>query len=162
MSSPIKRLMVYIDGTLQSITAAHYAVTLARALDAEMYAIYVINTRALNDLLKSHIFIREEEEEYERDLEEDANRYLRHVTKLAEQKGVAVETIKTSGTVSVEIKKSIREYDIDLLILGELSPIRSRREAMLDESERAMRIAPCSVLIVKDEEKVMDIYDNLI
>ena len=51
---------------------------------------------------------------------------------------------------------------MDLLVIGELARVRSRREGFYDESERAMRTVPCSVLIVKDEDHVADMYDELV
>ena len=42
MSTPIKKIMVYIDGTEQSITAAQYAICLASFTGAEIIAHYVI------------------------------------------------------------------------------------------------------------------------
>ena len=68
MKSPLQKIMVHIDGTEQSITAAQYAICLAKALNAELTAVYVINTRALNDLVKSHIFLETEQDEYQRDI----------------------------------------------------------------------------------------------
>ena len=53
------------------------------------------------------------------------------------------------------------EEEIDLLVIGELSRIRSRRDEFYDESERAMRTAGCSVLIVKDEDRVWEMYESL-
>ena len=161
MDKPISRILVYVDGTEGSITAAQYAVCLARAYQAELAALYVVNTRALGELLKARIFIQAEEEEYKRDLEEDANRYLNHVRSLARKKGMAVETLSVSGNVQQEIKNCVRDREIDLLVIGELSHVRSRRDEFYDEAERAMRSVGCSVLIVKDEERVWQLYDNL-
>ena len=154
MEGPVKKMMVYIDGTEQSITAAQYAICLSRAIGAELIALYVVNTRALSDLVKTHIFLEAEQKEYQRDLEADAERYLNHTRELARQKGLAIETISTSGTVQVVIKNKIREHGIDLLVIGELSHVRSRRDEFYNEAERAMRNVPCSVLIVKDEDRV--------
>lgn len=161
MDRPIKRILVFVDGTEGSITAAQYAVCLARAYQAELTALYVVNTRALGELLKARIFIQAEEEEYKRDLEQDANRYLNHVRSLARKKGLAVETVSASGNVQQEIKDCVREREIDLLVIGELSRVRSRRDEFYDEAERAMRSVPCSVLVVKDEERVWQLYDSL-
>jgi nucleotide-binding universal stress UspA family protein len=63
--------------------------------------------------------------------------------------------------VHKEIVNAIKEDDIDLLVIGELSRIRSRRDEFYDEAERAMRAAPCSVLIVKDEDKVWEMFESL-
>ena len=126
MEGPVKKMMVYIDGTEQSITAAQYAICLSRAIGAELIALYVVNTR-----------------------------------ELARQKGLAIETISTSGTVQVVIKNKIREHGIDLLVIGELSHVRSRRDEFYNEAERAMRNVPCSVLIVKDEDRVWELFESL-
>ena len=161
MNGPIKKILVYVDGTEGSITAAQYAVVLGRATGAQLSALYVVNTRALDDLLKARIFIKAEEEEYKRDLEADANRYLNHVQSLARKKGVTMEAVSASGAVNQEIKRYVRENEIDLLVIGELSRVRSRRDEFYNEAERAMRSVSCSVLIVKDEDRVWELYDTL-
>jgi len=160
MSQLIERIMVYLDGSEESLTAAEYAILLARRVDARLYACYVINTRALQDLVRSRIFLQAEEQEYSRDLESDADRYLNHVERSAEEKGVTVTTVKRSGNVHQELLKAVGEEDVDLLVLGELAHVRSRRDEFYDESERAMRSARCSVLIVKDTERVDDLFER--
>jgi nucleotide-binding universal stress UspA family protein len=162
MDGPIKKILVYIDGTEQSITAAQYAICLSKVTGAELIALYVVNVRALNDLVKTKIFIESEQAEYQRDLHADAERYLNHVKNLARSKGVVIETESKSGTPYMEVKNVISEKKIDLLIIGELSRIRSRRDEFFNEAERAMRNAPCSVLIVKNEDKVWDMFEGLV
>jgi nucleotide-binding universal stress UspA family protein len=153
--------MVYIDGTEQSITAAQFAICLARFHNAELLAYYVINTKALDELLKASIFLKDEQMEYEHDLEEDAKRYLNYVQELARSKNMLITTKSKTGSVYQEIVNAVKEEAIDLLIIGELSRIRSRRDEFYDETERAMRSAPCSVLIVKDEERVYALFESL-
>jgi nucleotide-binding universal stress UspA family protein len=162
MDGPIKKILVYIDGTEQSITATQYAICLSKATGAELIALYVVNVRALNDLVKAKIFIESEQAEYQRDLHADAERYLNHVKNLARSKGVVIEIESKSGTPYMEVKNVISEKKIDLLIIGELSRIRSRRDEFFNEAERAMRNAPCSVLIVKNEDKVWDMFEGLV
>lgn len=161
MSSPIRKIMVYIDGTEESITAAQYAICLASFSGAELIAYYVINTRAMEDLLRARIFLKDEQMEYEHDMEADAERYLNYVNELAIKKDVSVIKKCGKGTVHKEIIDAIDDEEIDLLVIGELARIRSRRDEFYDESERAMRAVGCSVLIVKDEDKVWEIYQSL-
>ncbi len=156
-----KKILVYIDGTEQSILAAQYAICLASFYEAELTALYVINTRAMEDLLRASIFLKDEQVEYEHDMEADAERYLNYVNELALKKGITIEMKHSRGSVHKEIVNTIKDDDIDLLVVGELSRIRSRRDEFYDEAERAMRAAPCSVLIVKDEDKVWEMYEAL-
>ena len=161
MSNPIKKIMVYIDGTEQSITAAQYAVCLASFSGAELIALYVVNVRAMEDLLRARIFLKDEQVEYERDMEADAERYLNFVNELAIKKGVSVDKKLCKGSVHKEIVNTVNELEVDLLVIGELSRIRSRRDELYDETERAMRAVTCSVLIVKDEDRIWEIYESL-
>ena len=161
MGGPIEKILVYIDGTEQSITAAQYALCLTRVTGAQLIALYVIDTKALDDLLKARIFLKEEQMEYERDLEDDSKRYLNHVRDLAQQKGMRVETKSVMGSVYREIVREVKEEGIDLLIIGELSRIKSRRDEFYDQTERAMRAVRCSVLIVKNEDRVWELYESL-
>jgi nucleotide-binding universal stress UspA family protein len=161
VSTPIKRIMVYIDGTEQSITAAQYAICLASFTGAEIIAHYVINTRAIEDLLRARIFLKDEQVEYEHDMEADAERYLNYVNEMAVKKGVPLVKKHSKGTVHKEIVDAIAEENVDLLVIGELSRIRSRRDEFYDETERAMRTVGCSVLIVKDEDRVWEMFEAL-
>lgn len=160
MAGPVQNVLAYVDGTEESITAAQYAILLAKATGARLSALYVINTRALSDLVKTRIFLREEQEEYQRDIESDADKYLDHVAGLAAKHGVDIEPMKVSGSVHQEIKRIVAEKDVDLLVMGQISQIRSRRDEFYNEAERAMRSVDCSVLIVKDEDRVWDLFES--
>ena len=159
MAGPIRRILVNVDGSEESLTASEYAILLARAVDARLFACYVVNTRALQDLVRSRIFLEAEEKEYSRDLEADADRYLNHVRKSAEALNVRAECLRRSGSVHQELLGVAEEESIDLLVIGELAHVRSRRDEFYDENERAMRSAGCSVLIVKDAERVDELFD---
>jgi len=161
MVNPIKKIMVYIDGTEQSVTAAQYAICLASFSGAELIAYYVINTRAIEDLLKARIFFQDEQNEYERDMEADSKRYLNYVNELAMKKGLSIIKKQGRGSVHREIANTVDQEGIDLLVVGELSRIRSRRDEFYDETERAIRMVNCSVLIVKDQDKVWEMYESL-
>jgi nucleotide-binding universal stress UspA family protein len=161
VSNPIKKIMVYIDGTEQSVTAAQYAICLASSSGAELVACYVVNTRAMEDLLKARIFLQDEQVEYEHDMEADSERYLNYVNDLAVKKGVSITKKQSRGSVHKEIVDIVNKEQIDLLIVGELSRIRSRRDEFYDETERAIRMVNCSVLIVKDQDKVWEMYESL-
>ncbi|NCB03116.1 MAG: universal stress protein [Spirochaetia bacterium] len=155
------KLLVYLDGSEDSVSAAMAAIVLATQLKAHLVAMYVVNTKALQDLVKMRIFLDSEQLEYQKDIEGDAVRYLQHVKKLGKQKGVAVETIQTSGAVSQQVKQYIASHDIDMLVLGGLSEIHSRRDELLSETDRMMRSATIPVFVVRDSDDIWDMYESL-
>jgi len=161
VSTP-KKILVYVDGTEPSITAAQYAICLASFYKADLIALYVVNTKAMEDLLKARIFLQDEQMEYEHDMEADAQRYLNYVNELALKKGISILPRSSRGSVHKEIVDLVNEEDVDLLVIGELARIRSRRDEFYDEAERAMRMVACSVLIAKNEDKVWEMYESLV
>ena len=161
MMVPFKNILVYLDGSEDSMTAAMAAIALAKRLEATLTAIYVVNTRALQDLVKARIFLDIEEQEYRRDIEGDARRYLNHVQELGLQKGIEIILVKTSGTVHTEVRNYLRNNEIDLLVLGGISEIHSRRDELLSETDRMMRTAPCPVLVVRDNDAIWDMFEAL-
>lgn len=161
MRKPIQRIMVYIDGSEPSICGAQYAICLASFSGAELIVCYIVNTTAVEELLRAKIFLQDEQVEYERDMEADAERYLNYVGDLAARKGVTIIREEGRGSVHKEIVEAVKKHGVDLLVVGELSQIHSRRDEFYDEVERALRVAPCSVLIVKDEDRVSEMYEAL-
>ena len=157
----INKILVYIDGTDTCITAAQYSIWLAKTLKCQLHAIYVVDEKILDDLMRAKIFIKEEALDYELDLEEDGKRYLRHVSELAKAKGLECATILVRGEVNAEVVKAVKELGAGVLVMNELEEAASRRDTFFDEKERMMRKCPCSVVIVKDEDTVADIYETL-
>ena len=45
--------------------------------------------------------------------------------------------------------------------MNEMEEATSRRDTFFDEKERILRKCPCSVVIVKDEDRVAQMYENL-
>ena len=162
MERPFENILVYVDGSEESIAAAMYAIIMAKTTGAKLTAMYVINTSALQDLVKARIFLQVEQQEYQHDLEIDADRYLKYVSKMAKEKNQPIELVKVSGTVHKEIKIYAKKEKIDLLVLGGIGQIRSRRDEFFNEAERAMRASSCPVLLVNDDEEIWDKFDALI
>ena len=161
MDGPIRKLLVYVDGSEGSFDAVRLAVVLARTFGAGLKALAVVDTRALGELVQARIFLEAEREEYRRDLEGDVGRYLRRAQELGRRKGVEIETKSAQGSVSAEIKACVLECGIDLLVVGEMAQVRSRRDELYDEVDRAMRTVPCSVFVAKNGDRIEEIYDHL-
>ena len=157
----MEKILVAVSGTEASIVAAQYAICLARTVGSQLYAVYVVDTGTLQDLLAARIFVQAESLEYEQDLEEDGRRYLRYIEKLANAKEIQVQTCLTRGRVFSEVLRIAREEEVNLIVLGEITPMMSRLETQMGQSERILYDAHCPVLVVKDEETVMEMYDNL-
>jgi len=157
----IRRILLYVDGSEECIAAAQYGIMLAKHVNAELMALYVVNVSMLEELVKAKIFVKIEEMDYEQDLEQDGKRYLNYITELGNSKGVTIKTELTKGVVNRVVAEKITEWDIDLMIMGELEPILSRRDTYHDEAELVFRKAGCSVLVAKDANRIEQIFNAL-
>lgn len=161
LNGPIQRILLYVDGSEECITAAQYGIALAKATGAALHAIYVVNISMLQELTKAKIFVQIEQMDYEQDLEQDGKRYLHYIKEMAASKGLTVQSELVKGVVNKEVVQHIENIQADLLIMGELSAVISRSDSFHDESELIFRKAKCTVLVVKDAERVEQIFESL-
>ncbi len=159
--TPFRKILVYLDGSESSLSAAMYAVLLAESTNSTLDAIYCINTKALGELVKARIFVSQEKSEYLESLNKDAHRHIRHVEKLAKKKNVTFTGAIVEGSPSAEVTKYIRDSKIDLLVLGAVNTIRSRREELNSESDRMLRTASCPTLVCRDDESIWQMFEEV-
>lgn len=159
--NPLKRILLYIDGSESSILAAQMAIAMCKKYGSSLRAIYVVNENLLTELLKAKVFVQMEKMDYERDLEEDGKRYLNYVVKLADRKGLTIETVLKKGVVHEEVAREVEEHESDLLVQGELGEVLSLRDSFYEEGERILRKVKCPVMVVRNRERVERIYDEL-
>ena len=161
MSNPLATILLYIDGSETSITAAQLAISMAKEFGCALRVIYVVNENLLTELLKAKIFVQMEKMDYERDLEEDGKRYLNYIVKLADRKGLKIETVLGKGVVHEEVAREVDGCSADLLIQGELGEVLSLRDSFYEEGERILRKVKCPVMVVRGRDRIERMFDDL-
>jgi nucleotide-binding universal stress UspA family protein len=161
MSNPLQTILLYIDGSESSITAAQLSIAMAKAYGSRLRVIYVVNENLLGELLKAKVFVQMEKMDYERDLEEDGKRYLNYVVKLADRKGLKIETVLRKGVVHEEVEEEAEECAADVLVQGELGEVLSLRDSFYEEGERILRKVKCPVMVVRGSDRIERIFDDL-
>lgn len=156
----MRTIVVAVSGSEASISAAKYAIALARSYRLKVIAVYVVDTATLRELLLSRIFIEEESADYERSLEQNGERYLNYVEELAAKKNIEVEKILRRGSVSTEIVEAAEDAHADLILLGGQEEKGALRDVLSRQQRDIMKNARCSVLIVKEPE-IETIYKKL-
>ncbi|MDD5775138.1 MAG: universal stress protein, partial [Candidatus Omnitrophica bacterium] len=87
MRMGLHTIVVSIAGSAASLVTAKYAVALAKLLSVKLVALYVVDKKVLQDLLKSPIFVDVEARVYERDLEQQGAGILERIARMAQEKG---------------------------------------------------------------------------
>ncbi len=158
----MKQIIVPLAGGPASVITAKYAIYLAKLLGIKLTAIYVIDQNAIQELLKSRVFVEIEAKEYEIDMEQQFRLFMQRIKTLAENKKVEFEFIILKGEVHTEIANKAKELGADLLVMGDLKEVLSWKEALYSEGERIFRESPCPVVIVKNPQEVERLYKELI
>lgn len=163
MVEPLEKVLVYLDGSDSSYTAAQYAIYLAKKHHMELMGVCVVKDATLDELMHHHILLPQEKEEYLHDLQKDAQKHERQFQRLAQEKNALAQTMVFSGQADTKklIIDLITRENITYFIVGELPHFRSRADAFYSETEHLVYTVPCSVLIVKDPFRVEKLFDSV-
>jgi nucleotide-binding universal stress UspA family protein len=152
IKSLISNIVVAISGSGASISAAKYAIIMAKHYKCRLSVVYVVDTATIRQLALSKIFVPEEGAEYEESLVINGKRYLTFVEELARAKGVRAECEMRKGSVANEILAVADEKKADLIILGGWEKDRDDRD-VIGHNHREIQIhSKCSVLVVKERD----------
>ena len=156
----LTNILVAINGSDASILAAKYAIVMAKSYHCRLSAVYVVDTATIRQLAISKIFIQEESQEYEKNLQNDGHKYLSFVEELAAAKGIQIEKEIRSGSVFNQILAAADEKKADLIILGGWEKDRGPRDVIYGTYREIMVNAKCSVLLAK-EPAIDHVYKNV-
>jgi len=146
----ISNIITGITGSDASISAAKYAIVMAKNYHCRLTMVYVVDTATIKQLMLSKIFVQEESLEYERSLEANGERYLSFMEELANAKGVKIEKEIRKGAVYTEILTAAEERKADLIVMGGWEKDRSARDIIGHAHHEIMINAKCSVMVVKE------------
>jgi nucleotide-binding universal stress UspA family protein len=77
---------------------------------------------------------------------------LNQVTQGLQTEGINAEPVFVSGTAYIEIVKTAKELDVDLITLATHGRTGLRHLVFGSTAEKIIRLAPCPVLVVKHPE----------
>jgi nucleotide-binding universal stress UspA family protein len=115
-----KKILIPTDGSPLSIQAANAGITFARSVGAEVVALYVTQPFAATigfDGMAAAYAITDEE--YEKAMAEQAEKYLKHISDRADTAGVKVTTRSVSNfNVADGIVQAAADEHCDLIFIG--------------------------------------------
>lgn len=160
MKGELKRILCPVDFSRYAAYAARYALAFAESYRAEVLLLQVeepgISCGTLDyagvDGISPFYAIGEmsvqRDDTSEPELDEDSK-----LNRLAEDlrvshHGVAITPLRTVGRPFVEIVRTAREREVDLIVMG----THGRTGLIGSTAEKVVRMAPCPVLTVKSPE----------
>ena len=142
----IQKILVPTDFSEYSQHAVKYAVALAQSFKAKLYVVHVWEqsiVAAPTETFYVEIWVEAEKSEKER---------LNQVTQGLRTEGIDAESVFVSGTAYIEIAKTAKELDVDLITLATHGRTGLSHLVFGSTAEKIIRLAPCPVLVVKHPE----------
>jgi nucleotide-binding universal stress UspA family protein len=142
----IQKILVPTDFSEYSQHAVKYAVALAQSFKAKLYVVHVWDQSIAvgpTETFHTEIWVEAEKSEKER---------LNQVTQGLRTEGIDAESVFVSGTAYIEIVKTAKELDVDLITLATHGRTGLSHLVFGSTAEKIIRLAPCPVLVVKHPE----------
>jgi nucleotide-binding universal stress UspA family protein len=142
-------VLLFAERSDEGMKAAQDAIHLAADEHATLIIASVVDTNMLRQLLASRIFVQEEMEEYERELEESCRKQIGYVAQLAEKAGVKHQTVLLRGACHTVLLREQRERKADLLVMGAFRASTAKRDLRALEKQLVIDEIACPVLLVR-------------
>lgn len=148
-SAQFRTILVPIDGSKTSTAAGKLAVGLAVSNKARLIFIYVVDETVVDELARSGEHTWEEQSQ---ELARNGQRYLDYLSIVAQERGIAPETILRHGTPHLEIVDEAKKQGADLIVIGYVGRRGPRRILIGSVTERVIEYSECPILIAKGEK----------
>lgn len=140
----ISRILLAVDDSPAALHAARLAIGLAERLSAALLAVNVVQDHVLSDMIAARagdpgIMSRREFA---------AASVLGHVTHLAEQRGLTVETRQLEGEAARHILAVAHEWHADLVVIGKSGQRGPGEPYVGSETAHVLEFAEQPVLVV--------------
>ncbi|MFB6074250.1 MAG: universal stress protein [Haloarculaceae archaeon] len=136
------RILVPTDGSEGSAAAIDHAIDLAKANDAALYALYVIETAAISPDVDAGTVLSS--------LERTGQRAIEDVRERAEAAGLErIEGSVAQGVPHRAILAYARDNDVDLIVMGTHGRTGIERYLLGSVAEKVVRLSEVPVLTVR-------------
>lgn len=143
-----RTILLLGEGSDEGMEAARDAIHLSADEDAMLVIVSVVDTNTLRQLLTYRIFIEDEMQEYERELEQSCRKQLDYIGQLAEKAKVKHRTELLTGTCHTAILGQQKRCKADLLVMGAFQATTVKTNLLAREKQLIIDEILCPVLLV--------------
>lgn len=149
----IKRILVPHDGDQMSDKAVLYASNLAKALNAEIILLYIIDEIEIPGTLllgNDRVLIERARRSIQRELEQNWKRFAQEKVKSLSAEKIHSSTEIRSGDAAEQIVKFAKENQVDLIVMGsrKLEGVSQIVVALGSVARKVSERASCPVMLV--------------
>lgn len=142
---PTQHFLVPIDFSEYAEQALDYAIRLAGTLKARLTLLHVVQPIPMTGVDMGVAL----PETYLQELEEEVQRSMEAALARVTAAGLTAERIVLYGVPFQEIIETAKAYQVDLIVMGTHGRTGFMHILLGSVAERVVRLAPCSVLVVR-------------
>lgn len=139
-------ILVPTDGSPAAEAAIDHAISLAKAYDARLHALYVVDANAYTSMEAGTEMVVDA-------LESEGEMAINRVGDAAEDADIEIEEDLVTGTPHRSILEYIDDHDIDLVVMGTHGRTGLDRLLLGSVTERVVRSSNVPVMTVHGEEE---------
>ncbi|MGC2383504.1 MAG: universal stress protein [Nitrososphaeraceae archaeon] len=155
MKNLISRILVAVDGSVESMAAATHAITIARIYDAELFTLTIINTQPWFHSSKLYGWADDQtmEKVYAKDRNE-SQRWADQIINNAKVNGIKVSSkilmvTTTSSSTPAAIVNYAEQNNIDIIVMGTRGRSGFKKMLLGSTALGVLTYVHCPVMIVK-------------
>jgi nucleotide-binding universal stress UspA family protein len=141
----IKKIIVPVDGSAASRAAHRLALEAARALGAEIILLYVVDSSALDEIVR---LSGRERPHLLQEMQESGLKLLQSLSQEAQQQGVTATIDIHTGMPDEVIMDEVKRHQAEMIVMGKIGRKRHRRSLLGSVTERILEAADIPVLVV--------------
>lgn len=152
MTDTVRKLLIATDGSDYSQNAIVQGMELALLMDAKVYILYVLDKKAYAPpILKTSIPLGSKWDIMDETLRQEGNEAIQYAKKVAEDKGVDIETVILEGDPAHTILQFAEQNKVNLVIMGALGKGGLERFLLGSVADKVVKHSKISVLLVTDK-----------
>lgn len=141
----ITKILVPVDGSEASLAAHRLALEAARALGAEIILLYVVDSSALDEIVR---LSGRERPHLLHEMQESGMKLLLSLSQEAQQQGIGARVDIQTGMPDEVILDEAHRHQAGLIVMGKIGRKRHRRSLLGSVTERILEATDLPVLVV--------------
>jgi universal stress protein A len=146
----IRRILVVSWITQHCRRAVHFGVSLARKYKAELGVVHIVSQNPF-ELSGGSLPVDTVEEDYKK-YQNETKTMLDEILASESKRGLSVKEFVRYGNPTEEVRKLVREEEIDLAVMVAHEQSRLKPFTYGRSVEELVRKMPCSLLLVRSED----------
>jgi nucleotide-binding universal stress UspA family protein len=141
----ITKILIPVDGSGASLAAHRLALEAARAFGAEIILLYVVDSSALDEIVR---LSGRERPHLLHEMQESGMKLLLSLSQEAQQQGIGARVDIQTGMPDEVILDEAHRHQVGLIVMGKIGRKRHRRSLLGSVTERILEAADLPVLVV--------------